>query len=115
MKMSKKNFKTFKEFYDFTVENASDTEVDFILRCVLEAAKSKTGRKNFNSSHPFMSDDNYNIIKGFFEEFASEANDNDALYLIEGINALCREAHKNKRGVLKFIERKKKEYAKKSN
>ena len=118
MKMSEKSYKMFTDFYNLTVEKASDEDVQFILKCVVEGAKAKKANKEVNYNNPLMCKENYETIKHFFEDFLNTASDDDAIYLIEGLKALCKEVCENKKKVEKFVSKKKEEAsknAKKSN
>lgn len=42
MKMSKENYEKFKDFYDYTVENATDEDMKIIFMSIAIAAKKMT-------------------------------------------------------------------------
>ena len=49
MKMSMENYKKFTDFYNYTVENASDEAVEYIMACI--ASASAVAMKNIKKAN----------------------------------------------------------------
>ena len=110
MKMSEKSYQMLTDFYNHTVNNAGDNEVNFIMKAILRAAQLKTTNfteENFNVENPALDPHNAKVIKDFVLDFLRNASDDDAIFLIEGIKALCKEAIVNKKAVMEFVSEKK--------
>ena len=54
-----------------------------------------------------MNENNAKIIREFIDDFIENANDNDAIYLIETLMAACKYASEHPDRVAKFVEAKK--------
>ena len=125
MKMNDKNYKKFTDFYNFTVENANDNDVEFILNSIVSAAAAKRmelegkSKEEINYSNPNLNKHNAKVVRDFFEDFLAKANDDEAIYLIECLKAIVKKIADNPEEVAKFVMYKKneaaKEHAKKEN
>ena len=54
-----------------------------------------------------MCKENYDTIKGFIDDFLENANNDDAIYLIEVLMSACKFASEHKDKVDKFVAKKK--------
>ena len=115
MKMSSSNYEKFKSFYLFTVENANDKDIEFILSTIRNAAAAKKmeldgrAKEDINYNNPNLNPHNAKLVRDFFEDFLSKGNDDEAIYLIEGIKALVKKMVDNPEDVAKFVIYKKTE------
>ena len=118
--MSEKNYKMFTDFYNTTVEKANDNDVAFIMNAIFNAAASKkkelegAKKEDINIDNPKLDKHNAKIIRDFFEDFLARGNDDEAIYLIEGIKSLVDNMIKNPEEVARFVMYRKKEEAKKN-
>lgn len=117
MKMSEDRFERLKKFYDMTVENANDNDVDFLLMSIGNAVKAKkmelegVSKEEINYDNPRMSKIVSKTIRDFFEEFLKYATDDEAIYLIEGLKAIRKEYRDHPDKVAKFVMERKKAMA----
>lgn len=117
--MSEESLKKLKEFYDFTVENATDEDVAFVLRAIHNAAGAKILEKKgvkkefINYDNPKLNKANAMEIRRFFEDFLANGSDDEALYLMDGINSLLDFLNKNRDKVENYVIAKKKAMVKK--
>lgn len=115
MKMSVENFRKLTSFYNFTIENANDNDVEFILKSIGNAAAAKKmeldgkDKEEINYDNPNLSKHNAKVVRDFFEDFLSKGNDDEAIYLIEGLKALVKKMVDNPEDVAKFVIYKKNE------
>ena len=113
MKMCEENYRKLTSFYNYSVENANDKDVEFILMSIGKAAAAKKaeldGKEDINYDNPNLSKHNAAVVRDFMEDFLSKANDDEAIYLIEGLKALVKKMIDNPEDVAKFIVYKKNE------
>lgn len=115
MKMSDKNYEKLTSFYNYTVANANDNDVEFILMSIAKAAALKkaelegTPKEKINHNNPNLSEHNAKVVRDFFEDFLSKGNDDEAIYLIEGLKAIIKKMVDNPEDVAKFVIYKKTE------
>ena len=115
MKMSNKSYQMLTDFYNMTVEQANDNDVKFILRSIHQAAESKRQelsgipKEEINYGNPNLSKHNAKVIRDFFEDFLAKGNDDEAIYLIEGLKSLVKYMVDKPKDVAEFVIRKKAE------
>lgn len=97
--MSKEYYEAFTNFYNLTVEQATDEDIKYLMLSIRNAAKKCV-------SNPNLSNDNAVFIRNFFEDFLAKGNDGEAVYLIEGLKALVKNMVDNPKEVAEFIVRK---------
>ena len=116
--MSEESYKMLTDFYNMTVEGANDNDVRFILSAIRNAAEAKrkelsgVKKEDINYENPHLSAHNAKVIRDFFEDFLKSGNDDEAIYLIEGLKALVKNIVEHPEEVAKFVISKKEEVKK---
>ena len=119
MKMSEKNYEKLTAFYNYTVENANDKDVEYMLSAIRKAVASKrkelsgTPKEEINYNNSDLNKHNEKVIRDFFEDFLSKGNDDEAIYLIESLKAIIKFMVDHPEKVAEFVIKKKQAEAKK--
>lgn len=107
MKMSKEAKAEFDKFVALAYEKATDNDVKLIIGAVAREAAASKKRElgiEFNEINPLMSKELFDTLVEFFKDFLSKASDDEAIYLIASIKAICKNAIEHPKEVSKFVE-----------